>query len=58
MVDNYFQGLVTYVDTSLKLENSSIGKVVGDRILRVIMQRLLDLDVSGLKLVTSIEYSH
>ncbi|KAJ4885521.1 RNA polymerase I specific transcription initiation factor RRN3 protein [Raphanus sativus] len=41
---NKGHGLVTYVDTSLKLENSSIGKVVGDRILRVIMQRLLDLD--------------
>lgn len=41
---------MTYVDASLKLENSSIGKVVGDRILRVIMLRLLDLDVSGLKL--------
>ncbi|KAG2266371.1 hypothetical protein Bca52824_073450 [Brassica carinata] len=42
---NKGHGLVTYVDASLKLENSSIGKVVGDRILRVIMLRLLDLDV-------------
>ncbi|KAF8105309.1 hypothetical protein N665_0159s0014 [Sinapis alba] len=42
---NKGHGLVTYVDTLLKLENSSIGKVVGDRILRVIILRLLDLDI-------------
>ncbi|KAG2312258.1 hypothetical protein Bca52824_023815 [Brassica carinata] len=38
-------GLVTYVDTSLRLENSSIGKVVGHKILRVVMLRLVDLDL-------------
>lgn len=35
------------MDTSLRLENSSIGNVVGHKILRVVMLRLVDLDVSG-----------
>ncbi|CAA7014254.1 unnamed protein product [Microthlaspi erraticum] len=37
--------VVTYVDNLLKLENSSIGKVVGSVILRVVMDRLRDLDL-------------
>ncbi|CAH2034549.1 unnamed protein product, partial [Thlaspi arvense] len=35
----------TYVDNLLKLESSSIGKVVGSVILMVVMERLRDLDL-------------
>jgi RNA polymerase I-specific transcription initiation factor RRN3 len=39
---------VTYVDNLLRLENSSIGEVVGSVILMMVMERMLDLDlVSG-----------
>ncbi|KAG7574183.1 RNA polymerase I specific transcription initiation factor RRN3 [Arabidopsis suecica] len=37
--------VVPYVENLLQLENSSIGKVVGNVILRVVMERLLDLDL-------------
>lgn len=40
-----------YVDNLLKLENSSTGRVVGNVILRVVMERLRDLDVSGQNLL-------
>ncbi|CAD5314106.1 unnamed protein product [Arabidopsis thaliana] len=40
--------IVTYVDNLLRLENSSIGEVVGSVILMMVMERMLDLDlVSG-----------
>ncbi|CAE6038441.1 unnamed protein product [Arabidopsis arenosa] len=43
---NRFQLVVPYVENLLKLENSSIiGKVVGNGILRVVMERLRDLDL-------------
>ncbi|EOA26790.1 hypothetical protein CARUB_v10022885mg [Capsella rubella] len=34
-----------YVENLLKLENSSIGKVIGNGILRMVMERLRDLDL-------------
>ncbi|XP_010540653.1 PREDICTED: RNA polymerase I-specific transcription initiation factor RRN3 [Tarenaya hassleriana] len=37
--------IVVYVENLLKLESSSIGKVVGSMILMVVMERLRDLDV-------------
>ncbi|VVA93124.1 unnamed protein product [Arabis nemorensis] len=37
--------VMTYVDNLLMLENSSIGKVVGSKILTVVMERLRDLDL-------------
>ncbi|EFH69894.1 predicted protein [Arabidopsis lyrata subsp. lyrata] len=37
--------VVTYVDNLLKLENSSIGKVVGSVILMMVMERMRDLDL-------------
>ncbi|KFK44868.1 hypothetical protein AALP_AA1G312900 [Arabis alpina] len=37
--------MMTYVDNLLKLENSSIGKVVGSKIIMVVMERLRDLDL-------------
>ncbi|XP_020884807.1 RNA polymerase I-specific transcription initiation factor RRN3 [Arabidopsis lyrata subsp. lyrata] len=40
-----FQLVVPYVENLLQLENSSIGKVFGNVILRVVMERLLDLDL-------------
>lgn len=38
------------MDNLLKLENSSIGKVVGSVILMMVMERMRDLDVSRCKL--------
>lgn len=35
-----------YVESLLKLENSSIGQVGGSMILGMVMERLRDLDVS------------
>ncbi|AEE31247.1 RNA polymerase I specific transcription initiation factor RRN3 protein [Arabidopsis thaliana] len=47
-IDKKDPSIVTYVDNLLRLENSSIGEVVGSVILMMVMERMLDLDlVSG-----------
>ncbi|KAG7593446.1 RNA polymerase I specific transcription initiation factor RRN3 [Arabidopsis thaliana x Arabidopsis arenosa] len=44
-IDKKDPSIVTYVDNLLKLENSSIGKVVGSVILMMVMERMRDWDL-------------
>lgn len=43
----YLQWNALYVENMLRVESSAIGEIIGSRILMAVVDRLIEIDVSG-----------